>query len=280
MPKKQLGIKYTCVVCDKPPFQVTETGWGEFAVQIRIQFITESAEKPLLFAHTIKLHHWGPPIEAPNPVPTNITESTANDPINQGKEGMEEIGKDDESKTQQADLGTVTSSPNNTDAVPISEPPSIETPIPSLPVEAHQPSQPISIAVKYPVYAWKYDEIVFSDPPSAFLSILNAYPPTPLPSKNRRSRDQREVHEERTGKRSKGRKGTSTSRQGTTEPQSVDAPSTGEIPSAGNEVVIGIPGERASADMPLEFTQEMEKGEWGRLNDARLKIVAEMDKWR
>jgi len=57
---------------DKPPFEVTETGWGEFEIQIRITFVQESGEKPVPFYHHLKLHPWTvsgtepeiPPLEA------------------------------------------------------------------------------------------------------------------------------------------------------------------------------------------------------------------------
>jgi YEATS domain-containing protein 4 len=37
-----------------------------------------------------------------------------------------------------------------------------------------------------PINAWQYDEIVFTDPTQAFLNILLAHPPTPLPKTRRR----------------------------------------------------------------------------------------------
>lgn len=43
---------------DKPPFEVTETGWGEFEVQLRINFVQESGEKAITFYHHLKLHPW------------------------------------------------------------------------------------------------------------------------------------------------------------------------------------------------------------------------------
>ncbi|KAH7105594.1 yeats family-domain-containing protein [Auriculariales sp. MPI-PUGE-AT-0066] len=50
---------------DSPPFEVTETGWGEFEITIRITFVQESGEKALLIYHHLKLHPWsaqnGPP---------------------------------------------------------------------------------------------------------------------------------------------------------------------------------------------------------------------------
>ncbi len=73
---------------DKPPFEVTETGcvltcsvllinllivpdrWGEFEIQIRITFIPEAGEKPILLYHHLKLHPWtasGADAEVPPP---------------------------------------------------------------------------------------------------------------------------------------------------------------------------------------------------------------------
>lgn len=48
---------------EAPPFQVTETGWGEFDVQIKIYFIQECAEKPVTMYHRLKLHPYGPDAE-------------------------------------------------------------------------------------------------------------------------------------------------------------------------------------------------------------------------
>lgn len=43
---------------DKPPFEVTETGWGEFEIIIRITFIPEAGEKTMTLLHHLKLHPW------------------------------------------------------------------------------------------------------------------------------------------------------------------------------------------------------------------------------
>ncbi|KAJ3516813.1 hypothetical protein NLJ89_g891 [Agrocybe chaxingu] len=43
---------------DKSPFELTETGWGEFEIQIRITFVTESGEKAATLYHHLKLHPW------------------------------------------------------------------------------------------------------------------------------------------------------------------------------------------------------------------------------
>ncbi|KIH42361.1 YEATS family protein [Ancylostoma duodenale] len=41
-------------VCDKPPYEVTETGWGEFEVQMRIYFVDVN-EKPVTVFHYLRL---------------------------------------------------------------------------------------------------------------------------------------------------------------------------------------------------------------------------------
>ncbi|KAJ3719367.1 yeats family-domain-containing protein [Lentinula raphanica] len=56
---------------DKPPFEVSETGWGEFEVTIKLHFVPESGEKALTIYHHLKLHPWSltgepdsvPPVE-------------------------------------------------------------------------------------------------------------------------------------------------------------------------------------------------------------------------
>ncbi|KAH7931162.1 yeats family protein [Leucogyrophana mollusca] len=56
---------------DKPPFEVSETGWGEFEIQIRITFITESGEKPITLYHHLKLHPWSVTGDPEIPSPEN-----------------------------------------------------------------------------------------------------------------------------------------------------------------------------------------------------------------
>ncbi|KAM0756658.1 yeats-domain-containing protein, partial [Meredithblackwellia eburnea MCA 4105] len=50
---------------EKAPFEVTETGWGEFDIVIKIFFVPEAAEKPISFSHHLKLHPWPLPTPAP-----------------------------------------------------------------------------------------------------------------------------------------------------------------------------------------------------------------------
>jgi YEATS domain-containing protein 4 len=52
------------------PFTCSLDRWGEFEIQIRITFVPEAAEKPILFYHHLKLHPWtasGGDVEAPPP---------------------------------------------------------------------------------------------------------------------------------------------------------------------------------------------------------------------
>ncbi|TIB30416.1 hypothetical protein E3P86_03504 [Wallemia ichthyophaga] len=43
---------------DKPPFVVSETGWGEFEVVIRLHFPSDAGERPMVLHHMLKLHPW------------------------------------------------------------------------------------------------------------------------------------------------------------------------------------------------------------------------------
>jgi YEATS domain-containing protein 4 len=301
----------SCLVCDKPPFLVSETGWGEFTVQVRLQFVQESGEKPLTLSHAIKLHHWGAPVEAPPAPPAgtapplreasgaaSVGPSTgagggprAGSEAGAGAGGVSTPAAATTGDGEQIKSEASTPARNATGTPATegegTEPPKME--------EMTQP-QTLSIASKYPVHAWQYDELVFSDPLPAFYTLLNQHPPTPLPAKNRRPRDQREEHEVQsaaggggTKKKLKGRPSASAppSRDVTVEPPQTPAPAAeGSVgPAGGNNtpggtVVVGIPGELGSADVPLEYSLAMEKGEWNKLDDVRVKIVEQMDRWR
>lgn len=41
---------------EQPPFEVTESGWGEFEIVIKIYFQTEGGEKNVTLVHHLKLH--------------------------------------------------------------------------------------------------------------------------------------------------------------------------------------------------------------------------------
>lgn len=48
---------------EQPPFEVSETGWGEFEIQVKLYFVPESGEKPQTLWHSLKLHPYGPNAE-------------------------------------------------------------------------------------------------------------------------------------------------------------------------------------------------------------------------
>lgn len=336
------------LVCDKPPFMVTETGWGEFTASIRIQFVQESGEKPITFLHTLKLHHWGPPVTGtiqPPPSAPTITPAAMSQPaesaVNSPKAGTEAEQAASTSAGATPANGEFASSPaaatapaaaesQNEDkedkdgdvtmeATPAADASGVKsealTPAgtataPGTPAAAGQSETgagadttpagqegtpadgvsimaaptPVSIASKYPVHSWQYDELVFSDPLSNFLNILNEHTATPLPARNRRPRNQREEYALKNGQgpskkkkqllRGRSSLAGSVSRDATVEPDLNAA----ALAAPGGS--IGIPGELGSADVPLEFSAEMEKAEWNKLNDVRIKIIGEMDRWR
>ncbi|WVQ74201.1 hypothetical protein IAR50_003795 [Cryptococcus sp. DSM 104548] len=288
-------------VIDKPPFKVSETGWGEFTVALRVQFINESLEKPLNFTHSIKLHHMGQPMDLPvvTAAPSeSVPEGSVAGEVKEEAEGVK-MELDTPAETPAA-----TPAPAPAAAAPAPEgtpatsdpsqpaPPSTSTPAPetapSTPASTLQPAP-----FRAPVHSWQYDEIVFHDPPRVFLDILNAHPPTPLPPKNRRAfLTQRQEAEGKKKKLNNGLAGRSApasvagsvagrSRAGTAESGAgvlgTPAPELGQpIPN-----ILGVVGnEMGTMDVPLEFSQEMAKGENNLMVEARIKIVDQMDQWR
>ncbi|SCV03753.1 LAME_0H12948g1_1 [Lachancea meyersii CBS 8951] len=43
---------------DAPPFELTETGWGEFEINVKIHFVESASEKPISFYHHLRLHKY------------------------------------------------------------------------------------------------------------------------------------------------------------------------------------------------------------------------------
>ncbi|PLN86326.1 putative histone acetyltransferase subunit [Aspergillus taichungensis] len=73
---------------EQPPFEVTETGWGEFEIQIKLYFVPESTEKPQTLWHSLKLHPYGPDAEARKErrdvvISQNYEEVVFNEPVEQ-----------------------------------------------------------------------------------------------------------------------------------------------------------------------------------------------------
>lgn len=71
---------------EQPPFEVTETGWGEFEIQIKLYFVPESGEKPQTLWHSLKLHPFGPDAEGKRErresvISQNYEEVVFNEPV-------------------------------------------------------------------------------------------------------------------------------------------------------------------------------------------------------
>ncbi|CCO30038.1 Protein AF-9 homolog OS=Candida glabrata (strain ATCC 2001 / CBS 138 / JCM 3761 / NBRC 0622 / NRRL Y-65) GN=YAF9 PE=3 SV=1 [Rhizoctonia solani AG-1 IB] len=66
---------------EQPPFEITETGWGEFDIPIRITFVQESGEKAITLIHHLKLHPWLPPATLPDATGAPVTAPPTRDPI-------------------------------------------------------------------------------------------------------------------------------------------------------------------------------------------------------
>lgn len=73
-------------IVSKPPYQLNESGWGEFEIQIRI-FFNDGNERPVTFYHILKLFHGAnTPANAPA-IPVDVTKggSTTTTAIIQGQ---------------------------------------------------------------------------------------------------------------------------------------------------------------------------------------------------
>ncbi|KAL2372284.1 protein AF-9 [Blastomyces gilchristii SLH14081] len=90
--KVQFKLHETYAQCvrtiESPPFEVTETGWGEFEIQIKLYFVAESTEKPQTLWHSLKLHPYGDDIEGKKErrdviVAQNYEEVVFNEPVEQ-----------------------------------------------------------------------------------------------------------------------------------------------------------------------------------------------------
>lgn len=144
---------------DKPPFQVTETGWGEFDIQVKIFFVPESGEKPVTLFHRLKLHPWHP-VSIPAPAPS----------LAEGQNMSQTGGQQDDTLGESTEIKDTTSVKDEESAL----------------VAAHETrsasaaANPVSSARRFPpvVHSWSYDEVVFPEPTEAFYEILLANPPS------------------------------------------------------------------------------------------------------
>jgi transcription initiation factor IIF auxiliary subunit len=84
LPYRDLCPIWCDAVVEEPPYEVTETGWGEFDVEIKIFFV-DPIEKPLVLQHTLRLFHPdGAPLTVDRPVVSeNYDELIFQDPTEQ-----------------------------------------------------------------------------------------------------------------------------------------------------------------------------------------------------
>jgi hypothetical protein len=164
---------------DKPPFQVTETGWGEFDVQIKIIFVPESGEKPLTTYHRLKLHPWHPvAIRAPETtIDTEMVADTTSELTHDMVPKAAEAADPSHSQVEEKSFDEDNDSTMQVDVKQEEEDGHLDT-MAQTPMEAAAAG---SSLIKHPpvVHSWSYDEIVFPEPTEAFYEILLANPPTP-----------------------------------------------------------------------------------------------------
>lgn len=174
---------------DKFPFHITETGWGEFEIQIKIFFVAEANEKPLTLFHHLKLHPWlqnvaaveteppAPPAPSlPAPLPPADMSATNSSVEQDGQastsaNGTKQEAGPDSMKVDPTASSTTeqqTSTVAKVESTPVAEP-------------AVATTEPLKPALPPVVHSWQYDEIVFPEPMEAFYDILSTHPPTPLP---------------------------------------------------------------------------------------------------
>ncbi|KAL1954964.1 hypothetical protein VTO42DRAFT_422 [Malbranchea cinnamomea] len=120
---------------ESPPFEVTETGWGEFEIQIKLYFVPESMEKPQTLWHSLKLHPYGDDIEGKRArremvVSQNYEEVLFNEPVEQfydiltGGTGMVQQQQQSKVKTSKgAKQPQQTPIPGRTAEIPYSDSP-------------------------------------------------------------------------------------------------------------------------------------------------------------
>lgn len=164
---------------DKPPFQVTETGWGEFDIQIKIFFVPESGEKPVATFHRLKLHPWHPVAvpapEAPLSIAAGDVSQTADTTGGAtlprtdagGDGGAAGTATAAEPTTVKAEEGITSGTPAAASVH--------ETRAQSAAALPSAPARPLAPVV----HSWAYDEVVFPEPPEVFYETLITHPPTP-----------------------------------------------------------------------------------------------------
>lgn len=203
---------------DRPPYQVSETGWGEFEIQIKIWWAAESGEKPLQTFHYLKLHPWHPlPVSAAEVAAAeDLADTTAasnmvslDQPAGESNAAGSEAVASSEAKTNVAAGGAAmegVEGPNSTLSTASTDPAVPETATPkdvgnetggeTAKADAIEPTAtsdaaaggvanavaPPPVVLPPVVHSWQYDEVVFPEPTEAFYQTLISHPPTPLPA--------------------------------------------------------------------------------------------------
>ncbi|CEH12497.1 Transcription initiation factor IIF, auxiliary subunit [Ceraceosorus bombacis] len=166
---------------DKPPFQVTETGWGEFDIQIRIVFVPEANEKPLTTYHRLKLHPWHP-IE--KPVTVTEADHTVDGDSDRGEGDAGHAGN----AADAGDAGNAGNAGNAGDAAEdekeaqeaTQQPGDTSTSSATAATHAHTENPAAPPLLPPVVHSWQYDEIVFPEPTEIFYDILIKRPQSSL----------------------------------------------------------------------------------------------------
>jgi YEATS domain-containing protein 4 len=263
---------------DKPPYRITETGWGEFPLNIRVQFQPETGEKTITFVHNLKLHHWGPVLTGPlqnaerpegsnREVETPLPEST-------GTPGVETIGNsragtelDDSVRIEvETEAGTEgTPRPAGSEGVGDVEMQDSETAEAKEETDdAGERNRSESVVPKSEIMMARPIDPPASDPTNP--SGQPAINPLPVHSwqydqfvftdPTHQFYQLLIAHPETPLPEQSIRKGQ----------------------SEGEGAVLGV--DRGSAGVPLEFTKELERGEWEMMENGRKGLIEEMDRWR
>lgn len=176
---------------DRPPFQVTESGWGEFEIQIKIFFVPEANEKPITLFHHLKLHPW---LQTAAAVETANSAPSVPAPVPAADMAAPAEPSDAASETEPvAEASTSASEPKQepgTESMDVDPAPTaIADASSGAPAEAPAATNDATTTATAPpkptlppvVHSWQYDEIVFPEPMEPFYDILSTHPPTPLP---------------------------------------------------------------------------------------------------
>ncbi|KAK4058193.1 NuA4 histone H4 acetyltransferase complex and the SWR1 complex subunit [Microbotryomycetes sp. JL221] len=166
---------------ERPPFEVTETGWGEFDIIIKIFFVPEAAEKPLTFTHHLKLHPWPLDLSLIPPPPPPATTTTTSVPEGETTDANDDNKDSNETQQTDAEMKDVDKDTEEPDAANDSTT-TTESLQPAPPPAPPSSQQQLVLS---PVHSWQYEEIVFVEPVEQFYAILLSNPPTSLPNENR-----------------------------------------------------------------------------------------------